>query len=794
MRGLSFLLFCISYGFAYGFSLFSLVDVPNQIEVRNEKATLIIEKDPWKVSMKHVNGQVQFEEYESLQFLIEDEWIAIRSFESIEFKKENEVAINAVLSNARKIRVNVSKVQDFGFSIEVDVSDATKVRGTNRLVPVEEVYGFGETWNGELGQRGENIEIWNHVGTPDECSYMPYYVSTNNYAFFLNYGGRVSFDVGQKHSGKLVYEATTGSYEAFLFAGESVADAIANYLKETGMPAKPPRWAFKPWFWLMGDPAYPGAGIESLRDYHFMEMINKLDSMNYPVGVTWFEPPWQTARTTFIANPDFTENIVKTIDEIEDAGVKVLGWTVPYTTVGAANFDEAVKNNYLVRNPDLSVDTSQARVSSSGEIMGNYYNYIDFYHPGASAWWKDQISASLRYGLRGFKLDAGQNLQEDALISGDRLGKDYHNSYALEYNRVFFEALTEIYEDDFLMIPRATWVGSTSYTNFKWPGDLSGTFGNNGLPSSLYSSLSLAMSGFPFVSSDIGGFEKDKRTPEDVWIRWAQFGTFLPGMQTLQMPWWFSKEAQDHFRFLTHLHTDLIPYWQSLAYQASEGGDPILRPLVLDYQNDLNTWPIDDQFMVGPYILVAPIINPEPERDVYLPEGQWIDFWDPQNLISGKQKIRWLKEKGREGLWKFPLYIKEGAILPMEVSDVISGFGSPEHKDHITIAVWPKEKGSSQFILKDREGPVKINVGKVTGDDLRIDWTPSRMDYIFRIQYNNKPSSVTVISSGRSALLNELENLESGKVDGWVFDKSRSLLFIRTQSYDTLQSLLITKK
>ena len=794
MRSFFFFLFCTSHVFVKGFSPLSLVDNPGQIELKNEMATLIIEKEPWKVSMKNVNGQVQFEEYESLQFLIKDKWISIRSFESIEFKKENEVAVNAVLSNARKIRVNVSKVQGFGFSIKVDVSDATKVRGMNRLVSVEEVYGFGETWNGELGQRGEYIEIWDHVGTPDECSYMPYYVSTNNYAFFLNYGGRVSFDVGQKHSEKLVYEATTGSYEAFLFTGERMADAIANYLKETGMPAKPPRWAFKPWFWLMGDPAYPGAGIASLRDHHFMEMIDKLDSMNYPVGVTWFEPPWQTARTTFIANPEFTEDIETTIEEIEDAGVKVLGWTVPYTTVGASNFSEAVANDYLVKNPDLTIDTAEAKVSSSGEILGDYYNYIDFYNPRAKEWWKRQVSASLNYGLRGFKLDAGQNLQEDALISGGRLGKDYHNAYALEYNRVFFEALTDTYGDDFLMIPRATWVGSTSYTNFKWPGDLSGTFGNNGLPSSLYSSLSLAMSGFPFVSSDIGGFEKDKRTPEDVWIRWAQFGAFLPGMQTLQMPWWFSKEAQGHFRYLTHLHTDLIPYWQSLAYLASEAGDPILRPLVLDYQNDLNTWSIDDQFMVGPYILVAPIINSEPERDVYLPEGRWIDFWDPENRMNGKQKIQWSKEKGRDGLWKFPLFIKEGAILPMEISNAISGFGSPDHKDYITIAIWPKENGTSQFVLRDLEDPVEIIVTQKVDSELKIDWTRSKMNYIFRIECNEEPSGVRLVSSGNTVPLKRLENLGNSKIDGWVFDKSRALLFIRKQSGNAAQSLLITKK
>lgn len=752
-------------------------DLEHCIVIHNQNASLRIEKHPWRISLLDSRGTVQFSEQQQPKFLIDNCWVPVEGIIEIVSVDADRAELMLSLSGGQKVSARVGKEGPSGFRVIMDPGCANGIRGWNQLHAVEEVYGFGETWNGEFAQRGEVIEIWDHVGTPDECSYMPYYVSTQNYTFFLDYGGRVSFDVGQSHSGQIRYEAATGILNYVIVSGCSVATAVKNHLSVTGLPSRPPEWSLKPWFWLMGDPDAPGMGIETLRDFHFMEMIQKLDSMDIPVGVTWFEPPWQTARTTFIPNPGFSEDISDLIRQIEETGVKALGWTVPYTTPSASNFQKAVNEGYLVRNPDESISSKEAKVSSSGELLGNYYNYIDFYNPDAREWWKKQITESLDLGLKGFKLDAGQDLQEDALLYGGRIGRDYHNAYALEYNKVFYEALTGKFGNDFLMIPRAAWMGSTSYTNFKWPGDLSGTFGNNGLPSSVYSSLSLAVSGFPFVSSDIGGFEPRRRTPEDVWIRWAQFGAMLPGMQTMQMPWWFSPVAQEHFRFLTWLHTDLMPYWVSLSALAAREGTPICRPLVWDYQDDMNTWRIEDQFMVGEFLLVAPVLNSEPSREVYLPEGQWIDFWEEKDIVEGGRKIRWETESG---LWRFPLYIKRGAILPMTICNDVSGFGNQHSSGYLTVAIWPEESGVSRFILDGSGSPVEFRVNAVDKAILEIEISGSSQDCLLRVHLpDNIPSKVDL--NELNGLDHHLDEHSFNQVsnNGWWFNQERSLLWIR---------------
>lgn len=741
--GLCTLLAACLFGFTFEKKELLVKETGAELHIQNKKVELIISKSTWHLKLLDENGNVQYEEAKSPSFFIKNEWISITKVKEVIKVDRDKVELKAGLSNDGNSLIQIDHSGDYGFRILIDAPEqrVSAVKGTTRLKMVEEVYGFGEMWNGHIAQRGQSFDIWDHVGTPDECAYMPYYVSTNNYTFFLNYGGNVTFDVGQKRADELVYTAPTNQFEIMLVSGKSIPDAVSHFLEITGKPPVPPRWSFKPWFWLMSDPDQPKASIETLKGDHLVEMAQRLKKMNIPVGVTWFEPPWQTARTSFIPNPEFDSNIKGTIKKLSDLGVNTLAWTVPYTAPTSPNFSEAVENGYLAIKKGRDVDYSDVKISKSGEVEGKYYNYIDFFNPEAFDWWKGEINKAIDLGFKGFKPDAGQTLQEDAVLFNGRLGKDVHNSYAREYNRVFFEALSERYGNDFLMVPRAAWVGSSSFSNFKWPGDLRGQFSDNGLPSTVYSSLSLAFCGIPFVSTDIGGFQ-DRPAPEQVWIRWAQFGAMLPGMQTLHMPWWYSGEAAGHFRFLAWFHTELTPLWTTLANEAHQTGTPVCRPLVWDYQNDIDCWRIEDEFMVGNQLLVAPIINPENNRKVYLPEGRWIDFWKNENVYEGKQTIMW-EPAGESGIFSFPLFIKEGAIIPLEVESDITGFGWEKSKSFLTVAVWPEADGEKSFTLKDNGKNISIQY-KADKNKLRINWDKSS-DFIFRIHPSNDGIPVSIL-------------------------------------------------
>ncbi len=754
----------------------SLRETPESFSLHNADAILVFEKQSPGIRLLDTAGNTCYSQSAPAEFQIDGKWVAVSRLEKITVE-DNTARLTFALANGGSARGEVSTFGKAGFRMIVSVENAaaTAVRGSNALGVVEEIYGFGEMWNGRVAQRGQSFDLWARGGTPDECAYMPYYVSTANYAFFLNYGGNVHFDVGQRRSDRIVYEAPTTKLDITIVRGESIASTVNNFLSIIGLPQRPPRWSFKPWFWLMSDPDQPSARIDTLLGHHSVDMVKRLQAMNIPVGVTWFEPPWQDARSSFIPNPAFSPDFKGLVRELEDLGVRALAWTVPYTTKNARNWQEAVDNRYMVQR-EAPAETGEVKISSSGELVGRYYNMIDLYNPEAFAWWKAQIDRSLETGIRGFKLDAGQDLEADALLHGGLVGRDVHNSYATEYSRVFFESLKGKYGDDFLMVPRAAWMGSSAYTNFKWPGDLSGSFANNGLPSSVYSSLSLAFSGFPFVSTDIGGFE-DRPAPEHVWLRWAQFGAMLPGMQTLHMPWWYSQEAVDHFRFLSWLHTDLTPLWMTLANEAAATGAPVSRPLVWSYQDDVDTWRVDDQFTVGTSLLVAPMMNGNPERSVYFPEGLWYDFWDENETVKGPLRMTWFK--GWTARTKFPLYIKAGAIIPMEVSNSESGFGSAESAGFVTLAMWPKVRGLSEFVLHDTEDPVRIAATWSTRDEIAVSWTATKRNHLLRIHLNTDKMPTSVKAGGKTLTAQKsLQAFRAGG-EGWFFDTTSKKLWVK---------------
>ncbi|QYM78554.1 hypothetical protein K0B96_14810 [Horticoccus luteus] len=769
----------------------TLTESPHDFRCANGETVLIIEREPWRLRIATAHDETRVADADAPALKIGDAWVALARADSAKAESADVVRVAASLANGARATAEVRPYGANGFRVIVRAADGgvTGVRGATMLHPMEEIYGFGEMWNGHVAQRGQAFDLWDIGGTPDECAYMPYYVSTRNYAFLLNYGGRVHFDVGQRRADQLTYEAPAGELDLTFVAGDSIATTVRHFLTEAGLPQRPPRWTFQPWFWLMADPSQPGAKIDTLKGEHFIEMVDKLHAMGLPIGATWFEPPWQDARSSFKPNPAFSADLKGLIAQLRAKGVRSLAWTVPYTTDKASNWKEAVAKGYLAQKPDGDTSGGDVKITASGELEGKYYNAIDFFNPAAAKWWEAQIDRALDLGLAGFKLDAGQDLPEDARLFGGREGRDVHNSYALEFNKVFFEALQKRLGDDFLMVPRAAWVGSGAYTNFKWPGDLAGSFANNGLPSSVYSSLSLAFCGLPFLSTDIGGFE-NQPAPEDAWLRWAQFGAMLPGMQTLHMPWWYSEEAQTHFRYLAWLHTDLTPLWMSLAHEAAATGAPVCRPLVWSFQDDMATWRVDDEFTVGTSLLVAPMLNMNPDRKVYLPAGRWFDFWDENESYQGPVTIDWFK--GWFVKDKFPLFVREGAIIPMEIANDVTGFGTAASKGYVTLAIWPKAGGQSEFVLHDTEGPVRITTDARQANAFVVGWDATKRNHLLRIHDADAHRPVSVTADGaKLAAFDTLAAFQAGG-EGWFYDATKRNIWVRKHNSGAAGAVSLT--
>jgi len=217
----------------------------------------------------------------------------------------------------------------------------------------------------------------------------------------------------------------------------------------------------------------------------------------------------------------------------------------------------------------------------------------------------------------------------------------------------------------------------------------------------------------------------------------------------------------------------------SLANEAHETGAPICRPLVWTFQDDTDSWRVDNEYTLGESFLVAPVITPENEREVYLPPGVWYDFWNDSKSIQGPDKLNW---KG--DLWHFPLYIKEGAIIPMEVSKEVTGFGWSESADYITVSIWPSISEKSQFRLYDRKEPVMFNVQMGENEDILIKWSQSAEDYLFRVHWksDNSIKEITAGKGEKRISLSKAENLLSfrkNKEDEWFLNETDNKLWIR---------------
>ena len=756
-------------------SQIKFTETADEVIVHSPNSNLVLQKKQWHIMLKNKSGVVLFEEASAPAFKVNDKWVLVSSITGIKQLNRQTIGMQLKLENDQTATAHLVLINNnaFNLKIELTVGKPTAIKLSNRLQPKEEIYGLGEMWNGSVAQRGNAVEIWDKNGTPDECAYIPYYVTTSNYAYFLDYGGRVNVDAGKTVPGTITLEAPASSISILLTSGSNISETVSNYLKVTGLPMMPPRWSFKPWWWLMSAVDQPRADISTLSAEQVLLAAQKFKEMDIPASVTWLEPPWQTARTSLVPSEKFSPDFKKFVQALHKLDLKVLCWTIPYTLQNSPNWDAVAKNNYLVKKPDGELP--KAVLTPSGEMVGGGYNYIDFTNPAARKFWQGQIKKVLAYGVDGFKLDAGQDLPEDAILYAG-VGKDLHNSFARYYNQTFFEVLNKELKGDFLTIPRASWSGGNKYHSFKWPGDLSTSFRENGLPSSVYSSISAGFSGFSSISTDIGGFSP-RPSPEDVWVRWAQFGAMLPGMQTPNMPWWYSKKASDHYRYLSWLHTDMVPFWMSLANEAHTTGRPIVRHLVWTFQDDEKARRVDDEYTLGESILVAPVISAANTRKVYLPKGNWFNFWTDEK-VTGEKEITW---KG--DLYHFPMYVREGAIIPMEVKNDVSGFGTKNSAGYVTVSVWPKISGLSSFIFHDIEAPVTFTVEQQEDKPLQVNWSSSKKKYIFRLNMEDKRSPKKITSSVYMLIAySGPDAFNNSSADGWYFDEAKQKLWIRTRS------------
>jgi alpha-D-xyloside xylohydrolase len=288
---------------------------------------------------------------------------------------------------------------------------------------------------------------------------------------------------------------------------------------------------------------------------------------------------------------------------------------------------------------------------------------VDFTHPDAYAWYRDAHAALFAQGVDVLKTDFAEQVPEDAVAANGDRGTRVHNAYALLFNRCVFEATERHAPGEGIVWGRSGWAGSQRYP-LQWGGDPQTDW--EGLAASIRGGLSWGMSGVPFYSHDIGGFyHRSPGTPPDVdlYVRWTQAGVMASHTRfhgtSPREPWHFGETAERIVRRWLEWRYRLIPYLQACAYEAHRTGLPVMRAMPLACPGDPAAWGFEEQYLLGPALLVAPVLRPDGRSRVYLPEGRWYDI-DTGEAAEGPRMI-----ERTVPLDAMPIYGRDGHMLPL---------------------------------------------------------------------------------------------------------------------------------
>ncbi len=523
------------------------------------------------------------------------------------------------------------------------------------LIPQEEIYGLGERFD-HVPRTGKAVDFSNKdaIGSSSPRTYInvPFLFSTQGYGLFVNTSCRTEWEIGTLDASTLGFAVLDDAMDYFIIHGPAPAEILRRYCELTGFSPLPPVWSFGLWMsrnsYLSWDVVH--AVADELRQRRIPADVLHLDT-------AWFQEDWNCdlrfSKDRF-ADPEHH------IAQLRKQGFRVSLWQYNFIPPRKNNLNylEGREKGYLAR--DATGEVFKHPANRQGSWMDDAI--IDFSNPEAAEWYGAQIEGLIRMGASSIKTDFGEGIPEEAVYQNIE-GLRFHNLYSLVYNSVIASAIKRVTGEDIVWARSGT-AGSQRYP-IHWGGDSQSSFA--GLAGTLRAALSMGLSGFPFFSHDIGGFIG--RPDPELFVRWAQFGLFSSharchgcGNENSREPWTFGEQANELFKSYASLRYRLMPYIYDQARRCSCTAKPMVRALIIDYPEDRNVWPIQDQYLFGDSILIAPALRPLTEsavRNLYLPAGRWIDFWTKQPIDS---RGEWITRP--LDLATMPMYVKAGTILP----------------------------------------------------------------------------------------------------------------------------------
>jgi alpha-D-xyloside xylohydrolase len=522
---------------------------------------------------------------------------------------------------------------------------------------------------------------------------IPFFLSTTGYGLWLDTTGDATFDLNATDRANLIIDAPLSHLRIVLFTGQTAPDKPAGRFPDiltqftgqiapspSGRAILPPYWAFAPW---------------QARDYHqnqaqVKEDVDRTRELGLPASVILIDSPWTTAYNSYDFNPKQFDDAPAMVKHLHDEAYKLVLWHTSWINLHSdppheagfegkmletsPNYAEAAQNGYFIRNTDGST------------YVGTWWkgkgSLIDFTNPAAKLWWQNQVRKAIAAGADGFKDDDAegnfQGADGQVKFADGTDPRLMRNRYGVLYNDAVEELIQKDLKGNGVLFARSVTTGANGI-GFLWGGDNEADFSpENGLPSVVTAGLGAGISGMPFWGADLGGYFKQPDTPNPLLLqRWTEYAAFSPVMEVMStaniVPWTFDKNspdgttpALDTYRKFAILHMSLFPYRYAAAQQAVATGLPLMRALVLNYQDDPKARIRKDEYLFGPDLLVAPILDENTSRPVYLPAGDWL------NLFTGAPVTGPTTIVAQAAPDTIPVYARKGTILPKIPEDIMT--------------------------------------------------------------------------------------------------------------------------
>ncbi len=623
-------------------------------------------------------------------------------------------------------------------------------------------YGLGERFDtlNRARQIVRNVSQDNG-GAKGSAAYkpMPFFMSTRGYGLWVDTTAEAEFDFDVSAKGEVGITVPAEKLRVVVFQGPEFAKILESFTGLTQRAVVPPMWAFAPW---MG------------RDFDLSQSdvdgdVDRARALGLPGDVLLIDSPWATTYNSYIWNPKQFADPAGMVKHVHGSGYKLVLWHTPWINNNSRT-DEAGFAGKIAAHSELYDEAAEhgyfVKTTEGKPYVGRWWkgegSMIDFTNLAAKLWWQDKLRGAIHAGADGFKNDDAEGNFQSAGVTPQVI-KFADNTdpqlmrgrYAVLYNNAVEDVIQKDLKGNGVVFARSVTQGANGL-GFLWAGDNESSFSpENGLPTVVTAALNAGMSGMPLWASDLGGYLKTASTPDiAVAERWTEFSAFSPVMevfsQTNALPWDWDRgkgtAALDVYKRYAVLHMSLFPYRYAAALEAAKTGMPLMRALPLVYQNDPAARQARDEYLFGPDFLVAPVVDENTRRVVYLPPGSWVDFWTGAVLSGGQTLLV------DAPLDRIPVWVRAGAVIPKIPEDVMTLVPSAESgntaikglDDRRIYELTGAATGESR--ITDFEGRTLVQSGSsltLTGDKpahITLRW---RFTHIGAVTVNGTPAKVT---------------------------------------------------